>query len=346
MVWATSFRYVKSFEKLQDAAFRNEKIWDIRKRGAWKDRCSVLVWIVDKNILKTVGIDGLPSCPECPGSLCNSPSLMSGAPPMLSRLSAGDVGFVSSTYYVCMRTTLSLSSSFSLCQGWGAACNFFTPSSASLFHPPLSPVFFFQSPSSPAFFTSLFTQSSHLSIGFPRLLLPCSRNSAALFGSLSSAILSACPAHCNLLRTSLSVKLFCTPVSSLDSTVLRLYALVTLAIFFGPNWFRTLAAFVVVVRSVPMFPFRTGMPVWHKCSWPCSSVFLRSAGPPLPPQLLSTRSLRPGLFDVPLSPSSRLRTLPLLGTRNCPVGSVSSPPARCPALPFGGLCAALPSSMN
>ena len=36
--------------------------------------------------------------------------------------------------------------------------------------------------------------------------------SAALFGSLSSAILSTCPAHCNLLLTSLSVKLLCTPV--------------------------------------------------------------------------------------------------------------------------------------
>ena len=125
----------------------------------------------------------------------------------------------------------SLSSSFSLCQGWGDSCNFFTASSASLFHPTLYCVFFFQSPSSPAFFTSLFTQSSHLSLGLPRLLLPCSRNYAALFGNRSSAILSTCPAHCNLLLTSLSVKLLCTPVSSLNSTILRLSALVTLAIF-------------------------------------------------------------------------------------------------------------------
>ena len=64
------------------------------------------------------------------------------------------------------------------------------------------------------------------------------------------------------------------------------------------------------------------------------------------PQLPSMRSLRPVLFDVPLSPFSRLRTLPLLGTRNCPVESVSSPPARCPALPFGGLFATLPSSLG
>ena len=78
---------------------------------------------------------------------------------------------------------------------------------------------------------SLITQSSHLSIGLPRLLLPCSRNSAALFDSLSSAILSTCPAHCNLLLTSLSVKLLCTPLSPLNSTIFRLSALVTLAIF-------------------------------------------------------------------------------------------------------------------
>ena len=103
-----------------------------------------------------------------------------------------------------------------------------------------------------------------------RLLLPCSRSSATLFGSLSSAILSTCPAHCNLLLTSLSVKLHFTPVSSLN-TILRMSALVTLAIC------RTqlFAACVVVVRSEPRFPFRTGMLVWHKCSWPCPSVFLR-----------------------------------------------------------------------
>ena len=71
----------------------------------------------------------------------------------------------------------------SLCQGRGAARNFFTASSDSLFHPPLSLVFFFQSSSSPAFLTTILTQSSHLSLGLPRLLLSCSRNSAALFAS-------------------------------------------------------------------------------------------------------------------------------------------------------------------
>ena len=68
----------------------------------------------------------------------------------------------------------SLSSSFSICQGWGAARNFFTASSDSIFHPHLSLVFFFQSSCSPAFLTSLLTQSSQLSLGLPRLLLPSS----------------------------------------------------------------------------------------------------------------------------------------------------------------------------
>ena len=77
--------------------------------------------------------------------------------------------------------------------------NFFTVSCDSLFLPPLFLVFFFQSSSSPVFFTSLLTQSSHLSLGLPRLLLPPSRNSAGQFGSLISAFLSTCPAHSKLV---------------------------------------------------------------------------------------------------------------------------------------------------
>ena len=94
----------------------------------------------------------------------------------------------------------------------GVRCcpQFSTASSDSLFHPPLSLVFFFQSSCSPAFLTSLLTQSSHLSIGLPRLLLPSSRNYAALFGSLSSAILSTCLAHCSPIKN-LRVELHSTP---------------------------------------------------------------------------------------------------------------------------------------
>ena len=114
--------------------------------------------------------------------------------------------------------------------------------------------------------------SSHLSSHSPPIsaltsLLPCSRNYAALLGSLSSAILSTCPAHCNLLLTvSLSNS---SALPSLPLTPPFFACLVNkplLLLFFVPSCFRTLAAFVVVVQSVPRFPFRTGMPVWHKCS--------------------------------------------------------------------------------
>ena len=91
-----------------------------------------------------------------------------------------------------------------------------------------------------------------------------------------------------------------------------------LLLFFVRSCFRTLAAFVVEVRSLPRYPFRTGMPASHKCSWPCPLVFLRSAGPPSPPQLLYTRSLRPVLFDVPLSPSPSPHTAPPRYTKLSP----------------------------
>ena len=126
-------------------------------------------------------------------------------------------------------------------------------------------VFVCQSSSSPAFIKSLLTQSSRISIYLPRLLLPSPCNSVVLFGSLSSAILSTCPAHCSLLFASLSINHLCTPVYSLNPTIMLLSALFTLASF-EPSCFRTLAAFVVVVRSLPRFPFRAGMPVSHKCS--------------------------------------------------------------------------------
>ena len=208
--------------------------------------------------------------------------------------------------------------SLPLCQGRGAARNLFITSSDIRFHPPLSPVFF-QSSSSPAFLASLLTQSSHLNIGLPRLLLPCSRNSAALFGSLSSAILSTCSAHCSLLLTSLSVKLLCTPVSSINSCVT---ALVTLAIFRTQLFSHTCSlcrcSSVIVKVSVP---YRHAGVTQVLMTLPFRVLEIRRSA--ITPQLLSTRSLLHVLFDVPLSPSSRLRTLPLLDTCNCPPESVS-----------------------
>ena len=58
--------------------------------------------------------------------------------------------------------------------------------------------------------SSLLTQSSHLSIDLPRLLLPCSRNSAAHPPSFQRVL----PTVVKLLRA---------PVSSLNSTILLLY---------------------------------------------------------------------------------------------------------------------------
>ena len=61
---------------------------------------------------------------------------------------------------------------FPFVRGEVLALNFFTASSDCIFLPPLALVFFFQSSSSLAFFTSLLTQSSHISLGLSRLLLP------------------------------------------------------------------------------------------------------------------------------------------------------------------------------
>ena len=173
--------------------------------------------------------------------------------------------------------------------------------------------------------------------------------------ALACTVSSSCPTHVTLsvssvvchppsfLRVqrtvvcsspcSLSVKLLCTPFSSLNSTILRLSALVALAIFRTQLFSRTCSLFCCSSVSAKVsVPYRHARVTQVLMTLPL--VFLRSAGPPSLPQLLSTRSLRPVLFDVPLPLSSRLRTRPLLGTRNCPVESVSSPPARCPALPL------------
>ena len=121
-----------------------------------------------------------------------------------------------------------------------------------------------------------------------------------------------------------------SPVSQLSSSALPSLPLTPpffaclpslLLLFFVPSCFHTLASFVVVVRSVPRF----SVPSSHAgVTQVLMTLPLRSAGPPSPPQLLSTHSLRPVLFVVPPSSSSRLCTLPFLGTRNCPPESVYS----------------------
>ena len=214
----------------------------------------------------------------------------------------------------------------------------FTVSSDSHFHPPLSLVFFFQSSSCTAFLTSLLTQSSHLIIGLLRLLLLCSRNSALL--TLSSVV-SHPPFFLRFLPTvSCSSTVSLSSISALPSLHLTppffSCLLSLLLLFFVPSFFHTLAAFVAVVRSVPMYKHAGVTQVLMTLPFSLFEI-CRSA---ITHQLLSTRSLWPVLFDVPLSPSSRLHTLPLLGTRNCLLESVSSPPARCQVLPSGGLISA------
>ena len=78
------------------------------------------------------------------------------------------------------------------------------------YFPPFSSVV----PSTPAFPTSLFMQSSRLSRGLPLLLLPSSPYASAVFVRRSSAILSTCPAHFSRFSTVRPLRLFRTPVSS------------------------------------------------------------------------------------------------------------------------------------
>ena len=210
---------------------------------------------------------------------------------------------------------------FSLCQRRGAARNCFTASSDSLFHPPLVSCLLLT-----VFFLSCLphiylSESSHLSLGFHRILLPCSSNSAALFGSLSSAILSTCPAHCNLLLTSLSV-------SSLNSTIIRLSALVTLAIFHTQLFSHTCSLCCCSSVSVKVsVPYRNAGVIQVIMILHFNLFEIRRTAI-TPSTALHAFAPACSLRRTSLSPSSRLRTLPLIGTRNCPVESVSSPPAR------------------
>ena len=178
--------------------------------------------------------------------------------------------------------------------------------SDSLVHPPLYHVL-----------TSLLTRSSHLSLGHPRLLLPSSRISAALFGSLSSAIVSMCPAHCSqisLLLTSLSIKLLWTPISSLNSTILLLSALFTLAIFRTQLSSPTCSLCCCISASAKVsVPYRHAGVTQVLMTLPFS-LFEICRCAITPSTALHTFALACTLRRTPLAPSSCLRTLPLLGT--------------------------------
>ena len=170
---------------------------------------------------------------------------------------------------------LSLSPSLYLfpSSGVGSVRNLFTASSDGLFYPPLSLVFFFQSSSSPA--------SSHLSQHSPPI-------------SALASLVSSCPPHVTLPLSSVVCHppsflrvlptVVCSSPVSLSSSSALLSALATLAIFRTQLFSHTFSLYVVVVRSLPRFPFRTGMLMSHHTNARdlALSVFLRSAGPPSP----------------------------------------------------------------
>ena len=128
-----------------------------------------------------------------------------------------------------------------------------------------------------------------------------------------------------------------------------------------------------IYLSLALIPFVWGDVLPATCSPPhlivfstllCILSYFSSLPPLLPSSHLSSHSHTisalaslvsycPAHVTLPLSsvachsPSFQ-RVLPIVvcSTRNCPPDSVSSPPARCPALTSGGLCAALPSSLG
>ena len=145
-----------------------------------------------------------------------------------------------------------------------------------------------------------------------------------------------------LLLTSLSVKLLCTPVFPLNSTILLLSALLTLAIF--RTRFRARAAFVccISVSAKVSVPYRHADVTQVLMTLPFNLFEVRhhplTCSPCVRSSLYSSTYL-----SLRLSISSHC---PPLGYTNLSPESVSSPPARCPALPSGGLCAALLSSLG
>ena len=68
---------------------------------------------------------------------------------------------------------------------------------------------------------SLLMQSSHHMLGLPRLLVPTPSGHLHSLPNLSpkANILSTCRAHCNLLITSVFLKLSLTPTSTLSSSI-------------------------------------------------------------------------------------------------------------------------------
>ena len=96
-----------------------------------------------------------------------------------------------------------------------------------LLYCPPSPAFSLHSPSTSAFLTSFVALFSHLNCGLLRLFLPHSFHLSAVFGSPSSSNRTKCPTHFSRLFTSVPIKLVCTPISLLSSSILLLSTLLT-----------------------------------------------------------------------------------------------------------------------
>ena len=155
----------------------------------------------------------------------------------------------------------------------------------------------------------------------PQLLHPASSDSFSslrLFSSSSSlpplapAFLTSLLAYRPPISALVSIVSFCPPhvTQPLSSLVL---------LCFVPSCcFRILAAFVVVVRSLPRFPFCTGMPVSHKVLMTFSLLNIRrsvittsTALHAFAPACALRRTPSFSLYPP-------LRTIPLLNTRICP----------------------------
>ena len=140
--------------------------------------------------------------------------------------------------------------------------------------------------------------------------------------------------------------LLCTPVSSLNSTILLLSALVTLGIFRTQLFSHTcsLCCCRPVIAKVPV-PYRHAGVTQVLMTLPFSLFEIRrSAITPSTalhafPPACALRRTSLSVFPSPQTASPRY-------TKMSSWVSFSRPPARCPGLPSGGLSSALPSSLG
>ena len=233
----------------------------------------------------------------------------------------------------------------------------FSPPHLIVFSTLLCLVFFFQSSSSPAFLTSLFFgYISYYHRGIRHRVLTNQRDRSYVYAVVSLAaggppipalasLVSSCPTHVTLPLSSVvchppsflrvQPTVICpSPVSLSSSSAFPSLPLT-------PPFFSCLPSFTLAIFRTQLFSHicslcccssvraKVSVPCW--CHTSAHYVALKSFGdPPVRHHSLNcSPRVRSGLYSSTyLSPSSRIRTLPLLDTRNCLPESVSSPPAR------------------